>query len=359
MVPDEKSCSDGIVAPFVTSASVLVGGASALPAGFVGGGILAGVGTTAMVAGAAVVGAGTAGAAARSRQPRRPRSPRAPPRPTLSTATTATTTTTTLPTATTTTTTTTTLGGCGADSAPPEVQVLSPAADADVAGRVDIVVEASDPGPVSNGIQGVRVSFEEQGGSRSGTIANLAGSGPTFRTSWTMPSCLGPGDRWYIYAEAADGCGRTTLASVRVKRRQENCFAQASSSSGAERAVLVWTSELTLPEGRGQVIANGSDVVFPGAGRSDLTLPARPGPNRIEAVLVEGGQAGTWRFALAAGSIRPGSLRAIAGEVVAMGPEAATFRLRGRTGERLVFVFDADQPEPALSPTVENDRECF
>ena len=232
--------------------------------------------------------------------------------------------------------------GCGADSAPPEVQILSPAADADVGARVDIVVEASDPGPVSNGIQGVQVSYREQGGSRSGSIASLAGPGPTFRTSWTVPACLGPGDRWHIYAEAVDGCGRTTLASVRVKRRQDSCFAQTSSSSGAERAVLVWTSELTLPEGRGQVIANGANVVFPSAGRSDLALPARPGRNRIEAVLVEGGQPGTWRFTLAAGSIRPGSLQVLAGEAVAVGPEAATFRLRGRSGERLVLVFDAE-----------------
>ena len=138
-----------------------------------------------------------------------------------------------------------------------------------------------------------------------------------------------------------DGCGRTTLASARVKRRLDSCFAQSSSSSAAEGAVLIWTSELALPGGRGQLIANGADVVFPGAGRSDLALPARPGRNRLEAVLVEGERPGTWRFTLVSGEIRPGSLRVLAGEAAAVGPVAVAFRLRGRPGERVVFAFDA------------------
>jgi hypothetical protein len=295
-----------------------------------------GLGATAVVTGAAVVGAGAAGAMITRGGGEPP-----PTTTTLSTSPTTSpttsTTTTTLP-----TTTTTTLRACGADSGPPEVQILSPADGADVGGQVDIVVEASDPGPVSSGIQDVRIYAEEQGGSRSTSIATLGGPGPTFRTSWTIPACIGPQDRWHIYAEAVDRCGRMTLASVRVKRRQGSCVAQSSSSSAAEAAVLVWTSELALPEGRGQVIANGADVVFPGAGRSDLALPARLGRNRLEAVLVEGGAPGAWRFTLAGGSIRAGSLRVLAGEAVVVGPETVAFRLRGRSGERVVFVFDAE-----------------
>jgi hypothetical protein len=61
VVADENGCTGGAVAPFVTTASVVVGGAAALPAGFVGAGVLAGV-STAAVASAAVVGAGAAGA---------------------------------------------------------------------------------------------------------------------------------------------------------------------------------------------------------------------------------------------------------------------------------------------------------
>lgn len=325
VVPDGRSCSDGIPAPFLTSASVVVGGAAALPSGFVGGGILAGVGTAAVATGVAVVGAGAAAAVIAGGEGEEPSPTTEPPAPT----------TTTLP-----TTTTTTLGGCGADSAPPEVEILSPAENADVGAVIDIVVEARDPGPVSHGILEVRVSAEEQGGSRSAAIATLPGPGPTFRTSWVLPSCLGPQDRWYVDAEAEDGCGRSTRARVRVRRRQDSCV--ASSSSEAGRAALHWTSELELPRGRGQVIANGADVVFPGAGRSELVLPARPGRNRLEAVLVEGGRPGTWRFSLAGGAIRAGSLRVLAGEAVAVGPEMVAFRLRGLPGERVVFGFDRE-----------------
>ena len=332
VVPDEKSCSGGIVAPFLSSASVVVGGAG-MAAGFVGG-VSA---TVVAVTGAAVVGAGAAGALIT-------RGGGDPPATTttLSTSPTPRTTTTTTTTTTLPTTTTTTLRACGADSGPPEVQILSPADGADVGGRVDIVIEASDPGPVSNGIRDVRVYAEEQGGSRSASIATLAGPGPTFRTPWTIPPCIGPQDRWQIYAEAVDRCGRMTLARVRVKRRQDSCVAESSMSPAAETAALVWTSELALPGGRGQLIANGTDVVFPGAGRSDHVLPARLGQNGLEAVLVEGGAPGVWRFTLAGGSIRAGSLRVLAGDVLVVGPQTVTFRLRGRSGERVVFVFDAE-----------------
>ncbi len=148
-----------------------------------------------------------------------------------------------------------------------------------------------------------------------------------------------------MLAKAEDGCGRTTQVYVRVKRRSDSCSATSSSrTSAAPGSALGWTSELALPGGRGQVIANGADVVFPGAGRSELTLPVRPGRNPLEAVLVEGSGPGTWRFTLASGPIHAGSLRVLAGDVMAVGPETVAFRLRGRAGERLVFAFDAEDP---------------
>ena len=331
VVPDQNRCPVGAVAPFLTSASVLVGGASVLPAGFVGGGILAGVGTTAVVAGAAVVGAGAAGAVIAGGGGEEPPATQ-PPRPSVTT-----TTTTTLPT----TTTTTTLPGCP-DSAPPEVRILSPADNADAGARIDIVAEVRDPGPQSSGIREVRIYAEEQGGSRWVSIASLPGPGPTFQASWAIPSCLGPQDRWHVNVEAVDGCGRETTERVRVKRRSDTCVASSSAGPSAEGRVLGWTSELALEGGRGQVIANGAFVLFPGPGWSELVLPARPGPNRLEAVLIEGGRAGTWRFTLASGQIRPGSLRVLAGEVAAVGPLSVAFRLHGRPGERAVLGFDAE-----------------
>jgi hypothetical protein len=337
VVGSEKACTVGAVAPYVTTASVVVSGASALPAGFAGAGLLAGVGTTTAVAGAAIIGAGTAGAviAGGGDEPATTTTSR-PPRPT-----TTTTSTTRPPTTTTTTTTTTTMpGGCAADSGAPAVAFLSPHKNDDVAATVDIVVEARDPGPVAHGVREVTLSAKEQGGSRTAAIATLPGPGPRFEARWAVPPCAGPGDRWDIYAVAVDGCDRSTREHVAVRRRGSNCQSPASgAAAGTEAPGLVWTSELAVGGARGQVIANGADVVFPGPGRSDFTLPARPGRNSVEVVLVEGSAPGTWRFTLASGAIRAGSLRVIAGEAAAVGAETLAFRMRGRPGERATFEF--------------------
>jgi hypothetical protein len=323
VVPDEKACPEGIVAPALASASVVVGGVG-IPAGFVGGGVLAGVGTSAVVAGAAVVGAGAAGAVIVAEG-----GEEAPP------------TTTPPPPPTTTTTTTTLPSGCAADSGPPDVVFVSPTDNADVGARIDIVVEARDPGPVSNGVREVRIRAEEQGGPRASPIAALPGPGPRFEASWTLPPCMGPQDRWYVYAEAVDGCDRTTVERVRVRRRSDSCQAAALGPDHA-RPVLVWASEMDVPGGRGQVVGNGAEAAFPGPGRSDVHLVPRRGVHRVEALLVQGAGPGTWRFTLASGALRPGSLKVLAGEAVAVGPDAVAFRLRGRAGERVAFGYEVD-----------------
>jgi hypothetical protein len=354
VVPDGKSCRDGPVAPFVTSASVVVGGlAGALPAGFAVGGVAAGV-TTAVVAG--VVGAGAAGAAIATGGGggEETTTTSTTPRPTTTTTTVAPS-----PTTTTTTTTTTLPGGCGQDSAPPDVQFVQPQDNASVGATIEIEVDAVDPGPVTNGIREVRLSAREQGGPRTATIAVVPGPGPVFRASWVLLPCVRPQDHWYLLAQAVDGCGRTSVDQVRVKRTKESCDMTASTVTAASRAEpapgrepgegasgsvpLVWTSELSVPGAQGQVVANGTDLAFPGPGRSQIVLPVHPGRNRVEATLVDAtGREGTWRFAPAAGTVSSGSLRILAGEVAALGADAVAFRLRGRPGERVVFTFDAE-----------------
>ena len=97
-------------------------------------------------------------------------------------------------------------------------------------------------------------------------------------------------------------------------------------------------SELAVPGGRGQVIWNGVESMYPGAGVSALPTSGQRGLNRVEAILVQGdGRPGTWRFDLA--GVQPGSLRVVAGEVALLGESAVVFRLRGRPGERAVFTF--------------------
>jgi hypothetical protein len=128
---------------------------------------------------------------------------------------------------------------------------------------------------------------------------------------------------------------------VRVKRKSDSCASGAGSDPTVTTAV--WSSELSVADGQGQVVVNAKQAVFLGPGREELRVDARPGRNRVEVVLVSGSaEGGVWRFTLAAGSVRPGSLRALAGDVVAIGPGMVAFGLRGEAGERVVFAFDVE-----------------
>ena len=104
---------------------------------------------------------------------------------------------------------------------------------------------------------------------------------------------------------------------------------------------LAWTSDLSLEDGAGQVVANGQSAVFASRGRSTAVASGRRGDNRIEALLVRGaGKPGTWSFELApTASLQPGSIRVIAGEVALLTGDTVTFRLNGQPGERVVFTF--------------------
>jgi hypothetical protein len=64
------------------------------------------------------------------------------------------------------------------------------------------------------------------------------------------------------------------------------------------------------------------------------------GETRIEATVVRAaGKAGKWRFDLAPGAVRPGSLRVVAGDVALVTDSEIVFRLKGMAGERVVFAF--------------------
>ena len=348
VVDGKEDCQEGLVAPFVTSASVLVGALSgaAVPAGFVGGGILAG---TAAVVG--VVGAGAAAGAVITgggeEQTTTTTTTTAPrPRPTPGPTPTPGPPPTPVPTP----SPTPTPGSCLAgDSGVPDVSILAPGDNEDVGAVVTIVVEATDPGPVSSGIETVEITADEQGGSRTDAIATLSGPGPLYEAIWMIPPCIGPQDRWYIDVEATDHCGRVESARVRVMRRLQGC-APGPTEAAAE-ATLVWTSDLAVAGGRGQVVVNGAQAVFPGPGREDLRLAVREGRNRVEATLVSGRGPGLWRFALASGAVEPASLRIVTGEVAAFAADAIAFRLGGRPGERVVFTFDREPlPRDPASP---------
>jgi hypothetical protein len=222
------------------------------------------------------------------------------------------------------------------------VVITQPANGAEVGAQVEIVAEATDPGPISSGIAGVTVFAEEQGGARTVPIATLGPSGSGYRVTWTLPACVGPQDRWYIHVQATDRCQKTGGAQARVKRKGGSCDLASVTAPDSPDSVL-WTSELTVGGGQGQVIVNGSHAVFAGGGSSSLTMEAPPGPNRVDATLVSGdGQDGVWRFSLASGRVRAGTLRVLAGDPVALGPGVVAFTLTGRPGERVGFSFDVE-----------------
>jgi hypothetical protein len=328
-VVGEASRCEGVLASYVSSATVVVGtlAGAAFPAGFVGGSVLGATAVAGIVATGVVAGAGLAeGGANESPSP----TSTAPPAPVPT------------PTPQPTPVPTPTPPAClPDDDVPPEVVILEPSANADVGATVEIVAEITDPGPASSGIAGVRMFAEEQGGSRTVEIATLEPPGPLYRTTWSLPECMGPQDRWYIHVQATDRCGLAGGARVRVKRRGDSCF--ASRVGGEVEASVLWTSDLAVADGQGQVVVNGSQALFQGSGPSILTLPTRRGSNRVEATLVSSGEeGGVWRFALASGGSRPGSLRVVAGEVEAVGPGLVVFRLTGRAGERVVFTFDGE-----------------
>jgi len=186
------------------------------------------------------------------------------------------------------------------------------------------------------------VFAEEQGGSRSVPIATLAPAGSVYRVTWTLPACLGPQDRWYINVQATDRCQKAGGARVRVKRMKESCNVASVATQDARDSVL-WTSELTVGGGQGQVVVDGAHALVAGGGSSPLILEARPGHHRVDATLVSGdGAGGVWRFSLASGRVKAGTLRVLAGDPVALGPGVVAFALTGRPGERVAFSFDVE-----------------
>jgi hypothetical protein len=341
----------GLVAPFVSSATVVVGALSgaAVPAGFVGGGLL-GLGVSTAAAVASVAGAGAVAGAViagsggeettTTTAPPRPR-PTPAPSPTPASPPTPSPTPTPVPTP----APTPTPGACAPDdSGPPEVTILAPAKNAAVGAVVTISAEVTDPGPVSSGVDEVVMTADEQGGSRTDAIAMFRDGGPRYDATWMLPPCVGPQDRWYIDVRATDHCGRSGTARIRVRRTPASCGVPGS--RGRADASVVWTSELGVRDGRGQVVVDGAQAFFAGPGRVEIVLPDKPARTRVEAVLVSGRGAGPWRFTLAAGSLRPGSLRVVAGDVAAIGPDGVSFRMAGRPGERAVFTYDPAEPSP-------------
>ncbi|HEX9187003.1 MAG TPA: hypothetical protein VGB87_08025 [Vicinamibacteria bacterium] len=211
-------------------------------------------------------------------------------------------------------------------------------------GGLSTAVEAtaSDAAPGS-GVKEVRFFYRHCPGSPAvcGSL-NLIGVDSTspYSVTWIFPGCSLADNRFRIVARAEDNCANVSAdAGVDVRLEGRGCFRGPGTAGPSPTAA--WTSTLSVPDGRGQVVVDGTQAVFPGAGTEAFSAPAGAGAHRFEATLVDGGsRPGTWRFDLSALVVAPGTLRVVAGEAAVAGPSSIAFRLRGRPGERVVFTFE-------------------
>lgn len=342
LVTEDGTCSAGPLAPIAESGSVVIGSASGgAPLGFVTGG---GLSPILIAGGVAVVGGGAAAVIVGGDDP-------APTTTTTTTTSTTTTTTTTSTTSTTTTsttsttstttTTTTTTLPCETPNQAPVANITSPTTAPLDGLSVTVVVSAVDPAPGS-GIKDVQFWYRYCPSLVCGG-ENPIGTDTTspYSIVWVFPTCgTSPDEYFRIVARATDNCANVSnTATVDVRLIGRGCFRAGVRADGASS----WQSELQPAGARGQVVVDGSEAVFPSAGRESFATPLGPGSHRFEATLVEGGRAGaggTWGFDLQSLRVAPGSLRVVAGEVVQVGADRLVFRLRGRTGERVVFTFE-------------------
>jgi hypothetical protein len=236
-------------------------------------------------------------------------------------------------------------GACAGDNQGPAVNLSKPAPGSAYPSPnpypVRFEASADDSRTGNNGVAFVEYKVNYPGPDQA-VLGPLTGGAPwpydwseADIDSWLGPACIKTID---VQAYAEDSCGNGTYSpTVQITVQRVGC--DVAGAEGSPTASSILLSELDVPGGSAQVVVNG-EAAFPRAGRSPLAVRPRPGENRVEATLVEGRGAGTWRFDLeAVRGLRPESLRVIAGEVAQVAGGSVTFRLHGRTGERVVFSF--------------------
>jgi PKD repeat protein len=144
---------------------------------------------------------------------------------------------------------------------------------------------------------------------------------------------------WGGDCAAAFGGPQCTV-SMSANRNVTATFGVPLVTQASDRRSTV-VSRLEAAGARLQATLNGAPLAPPAPGMSAWAIEPRAGDNRLEAQLGEGA-AGTWRLELAGvRGLEPGSVRALAGDVISVGPDAVVFRLKGRAGERFGLAFRA------------------
>jgi hypothetical protein len=244
-------------------------------------------------------------------------------------------------------------GGCAGDTQGPVVSLTKPYAGSvypsPTAYPVHFEASASDATTGNNGVALVEYKVNYPGPDQL-VLGPVTGASP-WPYDWTesaVMAYLGTACAKFleVQAYAEDSCGNATYSSkVLVTVNNTGTCVPPDPGTGPEASAASATlaSELGVPGGAGQVVANG-EAAFPRAGRSSFAVRLKRGENRVEATLVEARSGGTWRFELGAlPGFRPDTLRVVAGDVVHLAADSVTFRLQGRPGERVVFSFRAER----------------
>lgn len=219
----------------------------------------------------------------------------------------------------------------GCEKIKPTVSITSPADRSTVSGTVTITANAEDNVGVS------RVEF-----SIDSTLLRTVTS-PPYSVAWDTRQV--PNGEHRIRVKAYDACDNDDDADIEVDVANSGGLGLSSTSGPrmSRAGSVAWTSDLRVREGAGHLVLNARPLGIlrggPGAGIAET----RPGENLLEAELFETSGPGTWRFDVQ-GPIEPGSLRPVTGDVVAISERSITFRLAGRPGERVRFVFRAAAP---------------
>ena len=245
-------------------------------------------------------------------------------------------------------------GGCSGDTQGPVVTLTRPFAGSVYpspnAYPVHFEASASDATTGNNGVAFVEYKISYPGPDQL-VLGPVTGASP-WPYDWTesaVMAYLGTACAKFldVQAYAEDSCGNATYSqktTIIVNNTGPCVTPDPGPAPDAPAASAAFVSELGVPGGAGQVVANG-EAVFPRAGRSPFTVRLKAGENHVEATLVDARAGGTWRFELGAvPGFRPGTLRVVAGEAVQLAADAVTFRLQGRCGERVVFAFQAGRP---------------
>ena len=243
-------------------------------------------------------------------------------------------------------------GGCATDKQGPVVTLTKPPSGSLYPSPspypVHFEASASDATTGNNGV--TFVEYKVNWGLPTQLLLGPVTSGNPWPYDWTeaqVNAYLGTACARFleVQAYAQDSCGNATYSAksqVIINntgtctpdpgRRVRPPRARPSSASWACREEPARSSRTTRRPSRARAAAPSPSAL-------------EPGDNRVEATLVEARSAGTWRFELGGvPGFRPESLRVVAGEVVQLAGDSVTFRLQGRPGERVVFVFRDGRP---------------